>query len=102
MAEENDDLGYQLARRYREACEDISFDNDGYWKWVEDQYAKHPVVYLVWLDSTKPHDIDYEPLKDQRPAGLYRPEAIHCESRERAMTIKTMLLAADPDALPEN
>jgi hypothetical protein len=35
-------------------------------------------------------DIDYEPLKDQRPAvALHRPEAIPCESRERAMTIKT-------------
>ena len=97
MADEDDDLAYQLTRRYREACEHIGWDDSRYDGWANYQFRQYSVVYLVWLDGAKPHGVDYEVLKDEPPlVGFYRPEAIHCASRERAIRLKKMLL--DPGA----
>ena len=86
MAEEDDDLAYQLARGYAEACRQIDRKADGYIDWAKSQYArKDVVVYTVWPDNTKPHGIDYELLQDKRrPAHPFYIVVIHCEVQERA------------------
>jgi hypothetical protein len=74
MADEDDDLAYQLGRRYREACEHISWDDPRYDGWASRRFTEYSVVYLVWLDSAKPRGVDYEKLKDERLiVGFYRP-----------------------------
>jgi len=94
---QDDDLAYQLARRYREACEHISWNDPRYDGWANHQFKEYSLVYLVWLDSAKPHGVDYEVLKDEHPTiGFYRPEVIHCPSRDWASTLKRKLLAPDP------
>jgi hypothetical protein len=83
---EDDDLAYRLSRRYADNRRDISWNDDGYRDWAN-------VVYLVWLDSTKPHGVDHIILKDKTPmVGKVRWQVIHCESAEKAERLKTMLL----------
>ena len=70
LAEEDDELGYQLARGYAEACRQIDRKADGYIDWAKSQYAKNDVVvYTVWPDHTKSHYINYELLQDKRRPG---------------------------------
>ena len=105
MAEEDDDdLGYKLARGYAEACRQIDRKADGYIDWAKSQYAKNDVVmYTVWPDHTKLHYIDYELLQDKRrPGHPYGIAVIHCESREKASRLGQMLCAPGPDGLAEN
>jgi hypothetical protein len=97
MAEEDDDLAYWLAREYTRACDEISWNDDGYMAWAERRHAGNHVVNLVWRDDTKRHHIDYDLLKDERPTvGGIRRRVIHCETREKANRLKAMLLASDP------
>jgi hypothetical protein len=65
--------------------------------WAERRYRENEVVYLVWQDETKPYGIDCHVLKDQSPTiGHIRRAVIHCESREKATMLGTMLRAPDP------
>jgi hypothetical protein len=80
-----------IARFFAAACELCDYNGDGYRDFIERQLAGNDVVYVVWLDSSKPHNIDYDLLKDQRPAKMQqRMSVVHCASRERAMTIIRM------------
>jgi hypothetical protein len=94
MAEEDGDLAYWLAREYARACREISWNDDGYMAWAERRYRENEVVYLVWQDETKPYGIDCHVLKDQSPTiGQIHRGVIHCESRENATMLGTMLRA---------
>jgi hypothetical protein len=103
MAEEDGDLDYWLAREYMRVCGEITWNDDGYMAWAERKLEENHIVYFVWLDDAKPHHIAYDVLKDESPTvGQVRRAVIHCESRARAGVLRTMLLAPDPDGLPEN
>jgi hypothetical protein len=97
MTKEDDDLAYDLQRRYALACKEISWDDPGYKKWAENRFADGYEVYLVWWNDTKPHDVAYHLLKDERPpVGDMRRRVIHCKSQDTAKTLGQILLAPDP------
>ena len=91
---EDDDLADWLSRRYAGNCREINWNDDGYRAWAERQHDENDVVYLVWLDRTKPHEVDHIILKDKPPmVGLVKKEVIPCESIVKAKRLKDMLLA---------
>jgi hypothetical protein len=44
MADEDDDLAYQLTRRYREACEHIGWDDSRYNGWANYQFRRGQII----------------------------------------------------------
>lgn len=97
MAGEDDDLAYELQKRYASARMVISWDDPGYRKWAENQLAEGLQVYLVWPDDTKPHGVAYHLLKDESPpAGDMLRRVIHCKSQELATRLRQSFLAPDP------
>jgi hypothetical protein len=92
---EDDDLAHWLRSRYADNRNVNNWNDNDYIAWVERQHAENHVVFLVWLDNTKPQGVDHIILKDERPmmVGQYRREVIHCESAKKAELLKTMLLA---------
>jgi hypothetical protein len=88
---DDDDLAYQLSRGYAENREVLMWHQGKYMAWAKDLYEKYPVVYLVWLDSMRPHEVGFTPIKDEHPMH-YRREVIPCESA-MAARLQTMLKA---------
>ena len=96
MTEEDDNLAHGLARDYASARGEISWNDPGYTAWAERRYAENHIVYLVWRDDTKPHHIDYDLLKDERPTGgdLYTRYPLRVQ--ESAKFLRATLRVSDP------
>jgi hypothetical protein len=102
MTDEDGNLIYLLARQYADLLQnepEAHWNHDGYVAWAEQRLKQQCYVFLVWEDSTKPHGIGHQRLKDERASvrvGNVTPSAIPCESREIASNLQKMLLAPDP------
>jgi len=98
MDEEEDRRLEQLVQLHRAARERMDgLDDAAKWQFIGDQFEQGNIVYGVWLDATKPRGIDYVVLKSAERLESHRPDLIWatvvpCESRERAIRIRTMFL----------
>ena len=71
-----------LVTGYR--ASDLRWDHENYESETLHRYKKNHVVYLVWLDNTKPHGVDFILCKNQRFLGKGKYCVIPCKSKEDA------------------
>jgi hypothetical protein len=99
MAQEDDRLAHWLAGAYSGVAEHLEDE-----KWIKNECAKNQIViYGVWPDRTKPHEVDYEVLKggellEKRSGGVSKI-VVPCSSRKQAIWIRNRF--CDPD-LPDD
>jgi hypothetical protein len=74
-------------------------------EWIKNVCAKNQIViYGVWLDRTKPHEVDFEVLKggellEKRSGGISKT-VVPCRPREQVIWIRNRFCRSDlPDDL---
>ena len=73
----------------------VSWDHENYETEALRRYKQNDVVYLVWLDDTKPHDIDYVLCKNRRSLTTRGYGLIPCKSKESAEQLWQVLRARE-------
>ena len=90
--DEEDRLRETLATLYRNGCERMAgLDDAKQREFIESQLAEGDLVYAVWLDVSKPRDMDYEVLKGgERQSAITTMTVVPCNDREQAKRFQKM------------
>ena len=90
--DEEDRLRETLATLYRNGRERMAgLDDAKQREFIESRFAQGDRVYAVWLDASKPRDMDYEVLKGgERESAITTVTVVPCDDREQAKRLQKM------------